>query len=34
MFVVTAAPRLEAGTALPAGKVVVDVQPILGLGLR
>jgi len=34
VFVVTAAPRLEAGTALPAGKVVVDVQPILGLGLR
>lgn len=34
VFVVTAAPRLEAGDVLPAGKVVVDVQPILGLGLR
>jgi len=34
VFVVTAAPRLEAGATLPAGKVVVDVQPVLGLGLR
>ena len=34
VFVVSAAPRLEAGTTVPAGKVVVDVQPILGLGLR
>jgi len=34
VFVVTAAPRLEAGATLPAGKVVVDVQPLLGLGLR
>lgn len=34
VFVVTAAPRLEAGATLPAGKVVVDVQALLGLGLR
>jgi len=34
VFVVTAAPRLEAGDTVPAGKVVVDVQPLLGLGLR
>lgn len=34
VFIVTAAPRLEAGAALPAGKLVIDVQPVLGLGLR
>ena len=34
VFVVSASPRLEAGAPVPAGKVVVDVQPILGLGLR
>jgi|GEM_PF-2636352 len=34
VFLVTAAPRLEAGDTVPAGKVVVDVQPLLGLGLR
>lgn len=34
VFVVSTAPRLEAGATLPAGKLVVDVQPLLGLGLR
>jgi len=34
VFLVTAAPRLEAGATLPAGKLVVDVQPVVGLGLR
>lgn len=34
VFVVTTAPRLEAGAPLPAGRVEIDVHPLLGLGLR
>ena len=34
VFVVTLAPRLESGAALPAGMLAVEVQTLLGLGLR
>jgi hypothetical protein len=34
VFVVTLAPRLESGAVLPAGKLEVDIQPLLSLGLR
>jgi hypothetical protein len=34
VFVVTTTPRLEAGAPLPAGRLEIDVHPLLGLGLR
>jgi len=34
VFLIAAAPRLEAGAPLPAGKLEIDVQPLVGLGLR
>lgn len=33
VFVVVAQPRIEAGAPVPAGMLVLDVQPSLGLGL-
>jgi hypothetical protein len=33
VFVVVAAPRLEAGAALPGGAFEIDIYPTLGLGL-
>jgi hypothetical protein len=34
VFVLTLAPRLESGAALPAGTLQVVAEPFLGLGLR
>lgn len=34
VFLLTSAPRLESGSPLPAGMLQVDIQPVLGLGLR
>ena len=34
VFVLTLAPRLESGAALPAGTLAVVAEPFLGLGLR
>ena len=34
VFVLTLAPRLESGAVLPAGALEVDIQPLVGLGLR
>ena len=34
VFVVTLAPRLESGAALPAGMLAVEIRALLGLGLR
>jgi hypothetical protein len=34
VFLLTLAPRLESGTALPAGMLEVVAEPLLGLGLR
>jgi hypothetical protein len=34
VFVLALAPRLGSGTPLPAGKVEIAIQPLLGLGLR
>jgi hypothetical protein len=34
VFVVTLAPRLEAGAPVPAGQLEMRLQPLLGLGIR
>ena len=34
VFLLTLAPRLESGAALPAGMLAVELQTLLGLGLR
>jgi hypothetical protein len=34
VFVLTLAPRLESGAPMPAGKVEIAIQPLLGLGVR
>ena len=33
-FIVTVSPRLESGAPVPAGRMDIALQPLLGLGLR